>query len=396
MALRVTHEERELIKDEFLEDNEEAISQYTNILIEYCQTKTKLSDLSIVNSIFPTLEKTEQIAGNILFILSTTESGSKPLQSVAGLFSSSISISDRYEDRKDAMHTAMEILTVSAPFTEFSWSKNGHPMIETKIYDEDITTKNIHLPLERPTEQHETLGSFDWELNDGEYQDALDKLNKTAVRVVPLKEKPEIPPLENDYSKSATKQREVCNKQLGRAFLAKEYANKKIYFNWSADYRCRMYSVGYYLNPQGNEVEKNMIELYKGETLSFTGVQSLKKAIASAYGLDKKSDKQKLSWFIRNKSMLHLREKTAKEPYTFQALIRAWKKHLDGQEIYTMVELDSTQSQAQVLSVLLHSKDIAKTCNVVVTLDDKLEPVQQDLYQLIADRMSDILAEQKG
>ncbi len=393
ISLRVTSEERQVIKDEFLADNEEAISIYSKTLIEYCQSKTLKSDLSIIDSIFPSLEKIEKIAGNILFVLATTEAGSKPLQTIAGQFSPSISISDLYTDRKNAMHTAMEILMISQPFTKFSWSNNGYPMIESLIYDEEITTKNIHLPLTRPTDQNEELGSFNWKLNhDSDAAYAFHKLNHTALRVVQLDEVPEPVPKENDYSKDANKQRELCNKQLGRKFLAKEYANKPIYFNWSSDYRGRMYSVGYYINCQGNEVEKNMIELAKGETLTFQGIQQLKKSIASAYGLDKKTDEEKLAWFIKNKSVLHLRTKNAKEPYTFQSLIKAWKDHNQGKQIHAMAELDSTQSQAQVLSVLLHKKEIAITCNLVQAYNNKSEPVQNDLYQLVADRMSDILA----
>ena len=393
MALRVTSEERMEIKDEFIDENQSVIAHYTGIIAQYCQTKNLLAETTIVSRIFPDYDKMEIIAGNILFILATTEKGAKPLQSIAGQISGMMAYSDRYSDRKDAMHTAMEILMISAPYIAFSMSKNGYPMIESMISDENIITKNIILPLDRPTEQNGTLGSFNWKLKKD--IDAMQKLNHTKLRVVSLNEKPELSPAENDFSKEANKQREVVNKQLARQYLAKEYEGKKIFFNWSADYRGRMYSVGYYLNPQGNEIEKNMIELYKGEKLSLSGQQSLKKAIASAYGLDKKSDKEKLSWFAKNSSTLHLRARAAKEPYTFQSLLKAWKDHLSGSSIHTMVELDSTQSQAQILAVLLHSKQIAETCNVVLSYDDNQEPVQQDLYQLVADRMSDIMAEQK-
>jgi len=395
MALRVTTEERAVIKDEFIDENQTVIKDYAKTLIEYCQSKTLASDISIVTSIFPSLERTEEIAGNILFILATTESGEKPLQSIAGQFSSMLSISDLYSDRKKAMKVAMEILIVSQPFTKFGYSAGGYPMIESLIYDEEIVTKNIHLPLERPTDQNIELGSFDWTMDkDAEGAYAFYKLNHTALRVVALDEDTEPVPAQDDYSTAAKKQREVCNKQLGRQHLAQEYKDKTIYFNWSPDYRYRMYSVGYYLNPQGNEVEKNMIEFAKGERLTFNGQQNLKKAIASAYGLDKKTDKEKLNWFITNSSMLHLRAKNAKEPFTFQSLTKAWYAHRCNEEIHTPVELDSTQSQAQVLAVLLHSTEIAKTCNVVQAYDEQSEPVQQDLYQLIANRMSEIFAEQ--
>lgn len=392
MALRITAEERQEIKDEFINENQSTIGHYSTILAEYCQTKTLVKDTTIISKIFPSYDKMDSIAGNILFILATMENGEKPLQSVAGQISGMLSASDNYSDRTDAMHTAMEILTISAPYAVFTYSRNGHPMIATMISDPDLISKNIHLPLERPTEQNETLGSFDWQLSND--IPAMFKLNHIGLRVRLLQEPDEEIPNEHDFSKDAVKQRELCNKQLGRRFLSEKYNGKKIFFNWSADYRVRMYSVGYYLNPQGNEVEKNMIELYKGEKLTFKGIQRLKKSIASAYGLDKKTELQQTQWFMKNQKMLHLRVRNAKEPYTFQSLVRAWKEHLKGETVHTMIELDSTQSQAQILAVLLHSKEIAETCNVIPSYDNGTL-VQKDLYQLVADRMSDIIAEQQ-
>ena len=400
MAMRITEEERALIKDEFLFVNQSIVNQYVSTIIEYWKSKELLSEQQIVNNIFQNYENVERIAGNILFTLATMEEGNKPIQSVGGMISGMMSVTDSKQDRIDAMHTAMELLLVSDPFVEFEWSKNGHPMIKSRICDEEIRTRNVYLPLDRPTNEHKELGSFNWKMTrkvDGkipEYIYTMDGQNQIGLKIIKLDEVTEIIPDEHDFSKDGVKQREKANKQVARQYLADQYADEEVYFNWAADYRGRVYSVGYYLNAQGSEVEKNMIEFYEGEKLDFHGIQQLKKSIASAYGLDKKNDVEKLRWFIRNESMLHLRIRTAKEPYTFQALLRAYKQWKKDPEaiITTPVELDATNSQTQIMSVLTGNLDLAKRCNVVNDFNENEQEKIGDLYADIADAMSDLFA----
>jgi len=85
-----------------------------------------------------------------------------------------------------------------------------------------------------------------------------------------------------------------------------------------------------------------MIQPYEGEVLTSVGVRELKISITSAYGLDKEPDDIKLDWFCRNEDVLHLRQRNAKEPYTFQALLRAWKQYKKDptDEIKIFVEKD--------------------------------------------------------
>ena len=223
MAIYVDAEERKEIKDEFIFDNQQAIGQYEIIINEYCDSKTKLSDLHIITSIFPNYEKIEDIAGNILFTLATLEPGAKPIQSIAGSVSAMMSASDSFEDRTDAMWIAMELLMVSAPFVAFSISRNGHPMIETMISDEDLITKNIVLPLTRPTDDHKQLGMFNWKLESAE---ALDKLNRLPMVILDMEETEPMMPSGNPYSDDYKKQMEKVRKYTVRKHLIGEYQGK--------------------------------------------------------------------------------------------------------------------------------------------------------------------------
>ena len=155
-----------------------------------------------------------------------------------------------------------------------------------------------------------------------------------------------------------------------------------------------MYPVGYYLNAQGNEYEKSMLGFARGEKLTFKGKNQYRRSFAMAYSksLAKSTQIEQLAWFIRNQDMLHLRIKDAHEPEVFRALLIGWKQHLSGSEVQVPIEIDATQSFAQITAALLRDKSVASVCNLVNVFGDDGEVIPQDLYGLVADRMSDILA----
>jgi hypothetical protein len=392
MALYVTEEDRNVLKDEFINENQSLIAKYEKVIHHYINVLTSPNDIERISKIFYSAERIEQLAIDILFKLSTTVTNAIPLQSMAGMISNKMSYSDSLKDRTEAMLTAMELLYASAPFVENTLSKRGYMMARSVIASEDTRTKNIYLPLDKPTTQHKQLGSFNWTFKNF---NAIDKLNKLQMKIVNVDDpKPEEIPDNNIYNKEALKQQELLNKWKMRKGLKEIYKNKTIYFNWAVDYRMRMYPVGYYLNPQGTDIEKNNLGFANGERLTFHGLLSLQKAIASAYGLSKRNDREKLEWFYRNKDTLHLRKSHAKEPATFSALLYALKDHLNGEKVHHAIGLDATNSQAQLLSVLTKNRKVAETCNVVNTYDKNGNVEIADLYQLIADEMSNALIEE--
>ncbi|MCK5848694.1 MAG: hypothetical protein KAH01_05805, partial [Caldisericia bacterium] len=56
------------------------------------------------------------------------------------------------------------------------------------------------------------------------------------------------------------------------------------------------------------------------------------------------------------------------------------------------VELDATNSQTQIMSVLTGNLDLAKRCNVVNDFNENEQEKIGDLYADIADAMSDLFA----
>ena len=394
MALRITKEERKEIKDTFVEENEVHIEAYAKIIWDYAESKTLLSEMDLIDSVLGwDCDEHRNTAENILFTLATMEKGRIPLQSLAGAISGMVSAKDHITDRTASMFVAMELLMISEPYCKVTMSHNGHLMIETNISDAELIMKNITLPLTKPTNEHKELGSFLWKLKSD--IPALTKLNHVPMLVIPIQDiEPELPSGDR-YSTAYLKQDELYKKWEARQHLTPMFENTPIYFNWAADYRVRMYPVGYYFNPQGTELEKNMLGFYNGEKLDFHGIIQMKKSIAAAYGLDKKNDRLKLEWFSKNQHNLEDFYHEAKEKHTYRSLVSAWNNHLNGLEVHHTVGLDASCSQAQIMAVLLKKQEIAVTCNVV-NVEDKAGEIQpQDLYQLVANRMSDIIAERK-
>ena len=389
MALKVTDEIRQQVRDEFIFDNQEHIKYFSILLQQYRASKTTLEDLDLVQILNVDMERLEDMSANILFTFATMDTIPLPIQTVGGMILNFISPGDKIEQRSKAMFCSMEILIEATRYVEVFESQNGHLMVQSKISDDILIMKNIAKPLLRPTNQHKALGKFDWEIVES---DALFKLNNTPMIMLPIIDIEPPKPSGKKYSKDYKKQQELVEKWKMRKKLGREFKDETIYFNWAADYRGRMYPVGYYYNPQGTELEKNMIGFADGEKLNFHGIQSYKKAIASAFGLDKATDEDKLLWFISNQDNLDSLRTKAKEIHTFDALLYGWNQHKTGQPVTVPLENDASNSFAQFASVLLGDETIASTCNVV-NIEDKDETIViSDLYQLIADEMSDLLA----
>jgi len=149
-----------------------------------------------------------------------------------------------------------------------------------------------------------------------------------------------------------------------------------------------MYAGGYHINPQGTEYEKSIVAFAEPEKLTTEGYRELKMAIATAFGLGKKNDGQKLMWYMNNKDSLDWRQ--AKEHHTARKLLFALTQaEKTGGYTNIPLELDGTNSQLQVISVLTGSKQTAYTCNILPTQENGEDKIA-DAYQLIADKMSEL------
>ena len=322
----------------------------------------------------------EKLCSDIGFYLGSL-GDSIPIETVIGAIASVIKVSKEKGPLVVAKNltTAGEIVFMLTPtLLEMTKTYNDRFIVRSKIYTKALDEIYLYpLPSNKKTKFHKSLGNFSWELTQTE---ALDKLNSLAFTVLNFEE-PE--PLKKDDEKH--------KKWLVRSKIRPKLAKKKLYFDWHSDYRGRMYAGGYHMNPQGNEYEKSIIAFAEPEKITDAGLVELKLAIARAYGKDKLTDIQKFKWYNENKD---LRTATGmkkglipKEPHIARKLNYAMRQiSLTGGYTNIPVELDGTNSQLQMVSVLTGDRKTAETCNVI----PNKEGTVADAYGILADTMTAI------
>jgi len=169
------------------------------------------------------------------------------------------------------------------------------------------------------------------------------------------------------------------------------------YFVNRYDFRGRIYTSGWAINPQGDDFHKSILDFGEGEYMAEEDEVWVKRAIANAYGMDKKTWAVRDAWFNRrhNKTdrankdvskLLKLRHE-ASDPWMYLKLVLAWQDHLNGKKIHAPIRYDATTSFAHVYAVLSGSKDLAKISNLVND-DDK----RNDLYSMVTSDVNARLA----
>lgn len=109
----------------------------------------------------------------------------------------------------------------------------------------------------------------------------------------------------------------------------------------------------------------------------FNGKTYLKIDISNAYGLDKKSWDERLTWFQEHEDHLDQMIPQAEDPAMFYAGLQALRDVEAGRPIGYPISLDATASGMQLLAVLTGDRSAAQLCNVVDT------GTREDAYTLI-------------
>lgn len=180
--------------------------------------------------------------------------------------------------------------------------------------------------------------------------------------------------------------------------IAKDYADyDEIYFPIFADFRGRLYYAPAYLQPQGADYAKALIELAPQyhEPLTEDGLTALKIYIANLYGLDKKTYSERLQWVDKHLEQLrgvgvdpqrHVHFiAQADKPFMFVQACRALHYGLLGEPVGVIVQIDGSNNGTQHLSALggYNNKYVNMTSEDVVF----------DLYGVVAKRVNELVAE---
>lgn len=188
--------------------------------------------------------------------------------------------------------------------------------------------------------------------------------------------------------------------QTGRLhWVCQRYLEQTFWYCHQMDWRGRVYPVGYYLHPQGQDLVKALLQFGEGKPV-VTDEAKLWHQIhgANCWGLDKKPFHERIQWVQENEARLRrialdpLDDRSweeADKPWQFLAWCCDWVAILDDPEHVSQLPIhqDATQSGIQIYSLLLRDTEGARATNCLPS------EAPQDLYGLVADHLTEDLKE---
>ncbi len=182
---------------------------------------------------------------------------------------------------------------------------------------------------------------------------------------------------EIDEKKEEYKIKRIQLKQ--KLSLAQEYFKKdKIYFPHNMDWRGRIYPIPAYLNPQGDDASRALLEFAKGKPLGEHGVFWLKIHLANLYGKDKCSFEERIDWVnkheqdIKDSAKYPIKGKKlwkrADKPWRFLAACLEWQNYQKRGIKWTShipIAMDGTCNGLQHYSALGHDLKGGKATNLI-------------------------------
>jgi len=214
-----------------------------------------------------------------------------------------------------------------------------------------------------------------------------------------------------DWKHSASKVHEFNNRILSKRVqvskiisLAKKFQDEPtIYFPHQLDFRGRAYPVPMFLNPQGVEFSRALLEFSEGKKMGLNAQSGRWLAIhvANQYGMDKLSLDDRELWTKENAGKIYASAKeplenidfwgAADKPLSFLASAFEWAGYMEnGKEHVTHlpVSLDGSCNGLQIFSLLLRDEVGGYATNLVPS--DK----PQDIYGIVAERTQKYLEQE--
>ena len=209
------------------------------------------------------------------------------------------------------------------------------------------------------------------------------------------------------YFRALDIQKEVINriksKRIGydlALMIAKKFKDlPNIYFSYNTDFRGRLYPIQQYLNPQGTDVTKALLEFGKGEILNEEGLYWLKIHGANCYGYDKLTYEERIKAIEKHHEEIMAIHSdpisnikywyTADSPLLYLAFCFSYGDYINDPNslCFNAVHLDGTCSGIQMYSGLLLDKEGAEAVNVVNSSSGKIS----DIYGVVAQEVEELL-----
>lgn len=197
--------------------------------------------------------------------------------------------------------------------------------------------------------------------------------------------------------------------------LAIIFENVKFYLPSFMDFRGRIYPYPHYLNYQGVDIARSLIEFAKGCDINDNNIEVIYQYLANTAGKSKLTIKSKIKWainFIENlnfqgnnlnnlfidpkvKEIIENNDESGQFLSVLTNLIKVKYNILDldgNLKFYTPICFDATCSGIQHLSALFADLDLAMKTNVIGNAEEK----PQDFYQEVANSINETLSNEKN
>ena len=186
------------------------------------------------------------------------------------------------------------------------------------------------------------------------------------------------------------------SKELQRVItlkIAEVYKDLDFYLNVHADWRTRIYTASFWIDYQGSDLSKSLLEFSYGEPLNEIGRDYLYIYGANLYdenNISKISYRERILWVINNKQdILDMKEnfmKLAKEKFRFAAFCLIMRELESDPKslVHLPIFLDATCSGIQHLAGLFHDHELGSRVNLINQSDEsKVEDIYSTLVNPI-------------
>ncbi|MGN0008728.1 MAG: DNA-directed RNA polymerase [Desulfovibrionaceae bacterium] len=177
--------------------------------------------------------------------------------------------------------------------------------------------------------------------------------------------------------------------------IAKRYMNESaFYFPYQLDFRGRIYAVPPFLNPQGTQLAKGLLQFAQGKALgSIEAVRWLAIHGSNTFGNDKVSFDDRYSWVLQHQTeILNVAEDPyscrwwmdADEPFCFLAFCYEWAGYVrEGLSFisHLPIAMDGSCNGLQLFSLMLRDEVGGHAVNLTP------EDTPQDIYAIVADKV---------
>jgi DNA-directed RNA polymerase len=183
-------------------------------------------------------------------------------------------------------------------------------------------------------------------------------------------------------------------------YMAERFADEQaIYFPYNLDFRGRIYAIPMFLNPQGQDLAKALLQFGDGKPLgSQEAADWLAVHGANCYGYDKVSYRHRVEWVLEHEREIlesaadplatDFWSKGVDKPWQFLAFCFEWAGYKREGSAFTSripVALDGSCNGLQHYSAMLRDPIGAAAVNLVPA------DIPQDIYQRVADVAKDKL-----